>query len=668
MALVLQHALWPVALLAGLYVWGAAVAWWPRLWLFALPALLPVFNFAPWNGWLVLDEFDLLILATLAGAYLRSAWDLSHPGPFQNASNHYPNLRRILLFGQKNWLFLALAGLTMVSMWRGFAALGGSGPWLLDTQNLLQTQAYTEPLNSLRVGKSLVWALLFVPLMRQQLQTQASRNQASNLMGWGLWTGLVAVLLVGGWERLAFPGVFNFSTPYRTTALFWEMHTGGAAIDFYLALTAPMAFWALAQARRPLWWLVCALVVVADCYVVLTTFSRGVYVAVFLPLALLGLVRWWPRLVASKQLGGSRLGSWFQSMALAGAQAWRKRAVVVLALVLLAELVLVLVGGDFMRERLDRSQGDLAQRLEHWQRGIDLMESPLKSPWDALLGIGLGALPARYAAADDSPGMAGAVHLKTDTANGFVGPGLPYVALSGPGRDGDLAGLFSVNQRVGAWQPGNYRVLLQLRSTQAAKIHVKLCEKHQIYEGDCYYASLSMKPTAQLQEAWQKITVPLRPEDVFGDPGGPERGAVLSVTVLTRGSTVDFATVRLLEGGPQKSRELTQNGDFSQGMAYWMLGATGYYLPWHIDNLYLELLIERGFPLLLLFLALLWMALRNLLQGGAGAWAQAPAAQLLAPFWAASLAAALLLGMVSSVLDVPRVAFALFLIAFWAIA
>ena len=378
-------------------------------------------------------------------------------------------------------------------------------------------------------------------------------------------------------------------------------------------------------------------------------------------------------MVASKQLGDSRLGSWLQSMALAGAQAWRKRALVVLAFVVLTELVLVLVGGDYMRERLDRSRDDLTQRLEHWRRGIGLMAAPSQSPWDALLGIGLGALPARYATAEDSPGMAGAVHLKTDTTNGFVGPGLPFLALSGPERDGDLAGLFSVNQRVGAWQPGNYRVLLQLRSPRPAKIHVKLCEKHQLYEGDCYYASLTMKPTAQLRGAWQKITVPLRPEDVFGSRGGPARGAVLSVTVLTPGSTVDFATLRLLEGGPQKSRELTQNSDFSQGMAYWMQGAMGYYLPWHIDNLYLELLIERGFPLLLLFLGLLWMALRNLLQGGAGDWARAHAAQtspaqLLAPFWAVSLAAVMLLGTVSSVLDAPRVAFALFLIAFWAIA
>ena len=55
-------------------------------------------------------------------------------------------------------------------------------------------------------------------------------------------------LLVLG-ERAAYPGLLDFSQPYRTTAAFWEMHVGGGAIDAYLALATPFAVWALISAR-----------------------------------------------------------------------------------------------------------------------------------------------------------------------------------------------------------------------------------------------------------------------------------------------------------------------------------------------------------------------------------------------------------------------------------
>ena len=53
--------------------------------------------------------------------------------------------------------------------------------------------------------------------------------------------GLLGVALATLWERLAFTGLLNLSTDYRTTALFWEMHVGGAALDGFLALTVPFA-------------------------------------------------------------------------------------------------------------------------------------------------------------------------------------------------------------------------------------------------------------------------------------------------------------------------------------------------------------------------------------------------------------------------------------------
>jgi hypothetical protein len=91
------------------------------------------------------------------------------------------------------------------------------------------------------------------------------------------------------WERLAFTGLANFSSDYRATGLFWEMHVGGAALDAVLALSVPFAVAALVTARVPWRWAVAALAAGAGaCTRHLVTFSRIVYLAVPLGVLVLG--------------------------------------------------------------------------------------------------------------------------------------------------------------------------------------------------------------------------------------------------------------------------------------------------------------------------------------------------------------------------------------------
>jgi hypothetical protein len=99
--------------------------------------------------------------------------------------------------------------------------------------------------------------------------------------------GLSVVAFAALWERLAFAGLYDFSKPYRTVALFWEMHVGGEAIDAYLALATPYAAWAVLSARHPLPWVGSATLVLLTAYTVLTTFSRGLYFALAASLLLL---------------------------------------------------------------------------------------------------------------------------------------------------------------------------------------------------------------------------------------------------------------------------------------------------------------------------------------------------------------------------------------------
>ncbi|MDR1996238.1 hypothetical protein [Azonexus sp.] len=259
-----HHPLGPGAALF-LFAVAGAVAFFRPVWcLVAVPALLPVIGLAPWSGWISFEESDLLVLAMAGGGYARNLVD-GPPGQHHRASR--------LLIG----LSLLLALSLLISMVRGFADAGGfQFGWY---------QGYDGPMNSIRIGKSFFLAWLLLPLLHRQFSDPA--RPAGRQLAWGLALGLGSASLAALWERLAFTDLLNFSSDYRSTALFWEMHVGGAALDGWLLLTAPFAVWALRHARTPARHALVLGMIVLATYAALTTFSRGVYLALLVILPLL---------------------------------------------------------------------------------------------------------------------------------------------------------------------------------------------------------------------------------------------------------------------------------------------------------------------------------------------------------------------------------------------
>ncbi len=262
-----------LAALTCLGVWQSRCVWWLP------PALLPLIGLAPWTGWIVFEEFDLLLLALLAGAYARLVFSNQQAEAGVTAKGN--KSRRLRDNPQGAYALVALtvllfAASVLVSMFRGFDDAGSfSFGWF---------QGYHEPMNSLRLAKPFFLALLWWPLWRAAQRT--SPEASAQALGLGLLLGMATVGLIALWERLAFTGLLNFSTDYRTTALFWEMHVGGAALDGFLALTVPFVLRELMLARSSRRWVLAAGVMLLAAYVSLTTFSRGVYLAVPLGLAL----------------------------------------------------------------------------------------------------------------------------------------------------------------------------------------------------------------------------------------------------------------------------------------------------------------------------------------------------------------------------------------------
>jgi len=652
-----HHPLWPMTASIAFALWTVVAARYRGLWLLVVPAALPALNLSPWTGWLAWDEFDLLLLGSLAGGFarhLRERADSREPGSGPRA----PDAARAGAF-----LALAFAAVGLASLVRG---LIDAGPW-----SLHWFDGYADAANSVRVAKSLVYVAALWPLL--QLELSRSPARALRRFALGMQLGLTFVGLAVLWERAAYPGVLDFSTRYRTTATFWEMHVGGAAIDAYLALATPFAAWALWSARSQLGWTAAALLALLTAHAGLTTFSRGAYAGIAVPLVLLGGL-WWLRRLRIDPRSAWMAAAW--SIALASGAAallvaaflvtgyagtglalllllililasvwrarslpWRRAAGMALTIALMTETIAVIGGGSFIRSRVDATQSDLAARLAHWRHGIELLRSPAE--W--LVGIGTGRLPPRYSHQVASGEFSGAVSLRTTES------GRQVARLAGPNTEADLAGLFALTQRVRLLPNPAYQVSLQVRGAQPTDVAVNVCEQHLLYPRQCQEKIFHLSP---VDGNWQWLTSTLEGPNLTTGSWYVPRHAVFSVTVADAGRHVDIAYASLRAW---KGTELLENRDFASGLVHWFPIAQGHFLPWHIDNLYLELLIERGVLGLATFFLLLACAFRNLhvsrLQGVD-----------IAPFFGASLFGALLVGTVSSVIDMPRVAFLVLLL------
>lgn len=649
-----HHPLAPLPVLALFLALSAFVAWRPGVWLWLLPASLPILDFAPWTGGLVVEEFDLLVLTVAAGLYARRAVAASvgpsDRGTFEGGGS---------LFACAALLFGALSA---VSLMRGIDAAGGlsfADAWF---------QSYMDPLNSWRVCKSVAWAALLWPALRHEMLLDG--EAAVRRFVAGVSAGLLIVVMAVVWERAAYPGLWEFSGHYRTTALFWEMHVGGGAIDVYLAIAAPFVAWTLWSAKSPWWWGAAAALALLTAYACLTTFSRGVYFAVAASLLVLSATLAWrrfggrlrgvaPRILAiaaallvvdgavafAFEIGGHLAAGLVCLLLLVLAAAfarwvrpvrWRTAASFALGLALLLEVFAVLGLGSFMRERITSADSDYASRQVHWMEGIGLMRSASDWFW----GIGAGRLPDGYANKVRGVELPGdAVYLPGSARDGSL-------LLLGPKTRSDIAGLLLVNQRIPLRTGRGHRVELDVRVTAPTDLYVRVCEAHLLYARECQTALLSLVPDPT---AWRHLSIRLSGRSLsIGDPAWPRR-AIFSMAVVNAGGGVEIDDIRLEapDGTP-----LLGNGDFSNGMARWLPTALSYFVPWHIDNLYLEVLVERGLPALLAFMACVAVVCRRLFLAAAQGVA-------VAPFLIASLCGALCAGLVNSVMDVPRVAFLL---------
>lgn len=265
-------------LLAALLVYGLVCLLRPAFWLFAIPCLLPVLDLAPWSGRLYFQEIDAFLLMTAAACL----WH-GHYRPSRGSG--------IPLAFKASVGFYAIS--YCWSVYAGIAPLPALGPNAFSS--------YYSNYNALRIARGFCWALVLWPSL--SLLFRRDRRLATVHLLAGVSAGLLATGVVALWERGALydllfgkdiygrlDGLLDFTTPYRITGLLSSMHTGGEAIDGYLALAWPVALGLALYSRRRRAGLAFGMAaLLAGLYCAVVTFSRASYLALGIGLACLTL-------------------------------------------------------------------------------------------------------------------------------------------------------------------------------------------------------------------------------------------------------------------------------------------------------------------------------------------------------------------------------------------
>lgn len=240
--------------------------WRPQLMLVLLPLWLTLVNLAPWSGSVFLEDYDLVMGATLAVFLARGLYAF--------------NIRLTAL----EWLFLILLTLSYsISFARGFLPFPG-----FDYAELAN---YRSHWNAARIAKGFFWSLLLLPAVVALFRWRFEASRSA--LVWGLALSGGAIGIVAMWERGVFEvlagnpnryslinTLFDFTTPYRITGLFSEMHTGGETIDGFIALVWPFGLLAASRARSIPGRILGGLCAAGALYAAMATFSRVSYLAV----------------------------------------------------------------------------------------------------------------------------------------------------------------------------------------------------------------------------------------------------------------------------------------------------------------------------------------------------------------------------------------------------
>jgi len=341
---VLRYPTGAIWLALGLCIYAVALIPNPSLWLFALPALLPILDRGQWTGWLFADEFDLLILTTIGALCLV---------PRQDRPEHLPVSLRVL--------FVIWAVAAAVAFLRGFLPMEALSP-----DSFWGVHANT---NALRIGRAILWLLLIVML---HSRWGRGRDHDIGHFAKGMAVGLIGTGLMVLWERTTFAGFLNFEPDYRAVGALSAASTAGAQIESFVAAATPFSMLLMVRSRNLRWRALGFLGLVLATYAVAATVSRTALLGVATSAAIFLL---WPTRTTSNG---------------AGRRSFLPVAFIVVALIISGTLIATTTS---VLSRFSQAADDFEARRHHWISVLHIMGVDWSNQ---LLGVGLGTFPATF--------------------------------------------------------------------------------------------------------------------------------------------------------------------------------------------------------------------------------------------------------------------------------
>ncbi|OIR07154.1 hypothetical protein GALL_107430 [mine drainage metagenome] len=316
----------------------------------------------------------------------------------------------------------------------------------------------------------------------------------------------------------------------------------------------------------------------------------------------------------------------------------RSGTIVFGAAVLLA-LAVAVPDGYLMSERFSHTQGDFVTREQLWREAVSWLDST--SDW--LIGKGVGRFPDSYHKRGPASNIPGTFSFPHDEANTF----LRLSSASHPLTRGRLQ---RVVQAVSNDVVPQLLVSFDARVSRTATIYLEVCGRHLLYGEGCASHTVRLKPG---NGGWQPVRVTLTSGAFERGHWYAPRRAYFAVALASGGRSADLDNIQLIDGS---GADQLRNGDFSRAGDFWFFTSDHYYLPWHIENLFISLLFDQGILGLAVFIVLCLTAAVRVLRC-AGYWPQAP-------YFLASLAGFVTVGSLNSLLDVPRLATIFYLVCF----
>ena len=580
---------WPLAV--ALLAYAIALWRWPALYLVVVPATLPALDLGMWTGWIMVGESDLFVLVTIAILALREPPRGTDLFPGARAKAAWPTAVLLLLI--VSFGISGVIGLRLPAPDGGFSA-----------------NPYLRPDNALRLAKPLVETMALLPFMRRRYRVH---GDLAVWLSWGMLAGASTVAVETMIERALFPGLLDFTSDYRVTALFYSMHIGGGHIGAYVAMTLPFLLGIGLTARR---WYALAVVCIAGIatgYALIVTFARTAYAAGLISL-LAAMFAW---LLLRRRVAGERT---------------RSLIALLLVIPIFAGIGAAMSSG-FMRQRFTQSASDLFVRESNWRAGWALRDHGSLS---VIFGMGLGSFPRlmRARGTDDRPSD---FRLDRDDSG-------RYLTISA------LTAIY-IGQKVSFPPSHRLRLTLHWRAGgPTAVLGVIVCEKVLLYSENCHDQTIRPRNPGNWEDASADIPVAgIGMHTLFGLFGRPIEFSLYSPVA---GTTI---AVRDLSLTDDQGWDVLVNGDFRQGMDRWIFTDDSH-LGWRMKNLYLMLLFETGILGLLSFAALCALAIG----GGVRALHRG---EILGAAVIGSVAAFLISGLFDNVLEAPRLATVILLVA-----